>query len=110
MPKIKGQSHTDQAIVHTCTYITDDRYIASYHGVSLERVKQVRAKMGNVTRGPKKIPGLRVDDAAKSSVKITALGTTNEERLFRANARDGSARLLAALLKHFENRRKGVAA
>lgn len=109
MTKNKGLSPTYPAILHTCTYITDDRYIASYHGVSLERVKQVRDKMGKrvqPNRGAKNIPGLNKGPSSKSIANNTPLGTTSEERLFRANAKEGSADLLKALLAFFNNREK----
>ena len=45
MTKYKGLGQTDQDIIRAIGYITDMKYIASYYGVDVRRVLQLRDKM-----------------------------------------------------------------
>ena len=97
MTKIKGRGQTDQDIIRTIGYITDDKFIASYYGVDVRRVVQLRKDAGNHKA--------KVEDAvtAKPSAYSTGLNS-DSERKWNKNAKEGSAALLKALNKFFEKR------
>lgn len=87
----------DQEIIRTIGYITDDRYIASYHGVDVKRVTALRKQVNEHKA--------KVAKAIYVSQKTAPTGMNSDsERKWNANAREGSAQLLAALLKFFEKR------
>jgi hypothetical protein len=87
----------DKEIIRTIGYITDDKYIASYHGVDLRRVKQLRKEANNNKE--------KVEKAIYLSQKSAPTGMNSDsERRWNANAKEGSAALLAALNKFFEKR------
>ena len=44
MSKYKGTCQSDQDIIRTIGYITDDKFIASYYGVDVRRVTALRDK------------------------------------------------------------------
>lgn len=96
--KIKGRGQTDQGIIRACGYITDDKFIASYLGVDVKRVAQLRVHV-NKTK------------AKKVSTDVPTVASINwnndAERKWNANAREGSTALLKALEKFFEKRALG---
>ena len=97
MAKYKGTSQTDQDIIKTIGYITDDRYIASYHGVDVRRVIDLRNKVNNHKEKEAK--------AIYLSQKSAPTGMNSDsERRWNANAREGSAKLRDALFAFFEKR------
>jgi hypothetical protein len=97
MAKYKGTSQTDQDIIKTIGYITDDKYIASYHGVDVRRVIALRKKVNNHKEKEAK--------AIYASQKTAPTGMNSDsERRWNANAKEGSAALRDALFKFFEKR------
>jgi hypothetical protein len=87
----------DKDIIRTIGYITDDKYIASYHGVDLRRVKQLRKQVSEHKE--------RVAQAIYVSDKTAPSGMNSDsERRWNANAREGSAKLRDALFAFFEKR------
>ena len=87
----------DQEIIRTIGYITDDKYIASYHGVDLKRVMFLRKQVSE--RKTKEAKAIYL------SQKSAPTGMNSDsERRWNANAREGSAALLEALNKFFEKR------
>ena len=97
MAKYRGTSQTDQDIIKTIGYITDDKYIASYHGVDVRRVIDLRKKVNNHKEKEAK--------AIYISQKTAPTGMNSDsERRWNANAKEGSAALRDALLKFFEKR------
>lgn len=97
MTRYKNITLGDQEIIKTIGYITDDRYIASYHGVDLKRVIALRKQVDNHKE--------KVAKAVYLSQKSAPTGLNSDsERKWNANAKEGSAQLLAALLKFFEKR------
>lgn len=100
MAKYKGTSLGDQEILKTISYITDDKYIASYHGVDVRRVIDLRKKMDTHKE--------KVAKAIYVSEKTAPSGMNSDsERRWNANAREGSAQLRDALLDFFEKRQRG---
>jgi len=56
--RAKRPSNADLDILRTCGYITDDTTVATYHGVPIERVKQVRKLMRKERAKPLRSPRL----------------------------------------------------
>jgi hypothetical protein len=95
--KYKGTSQTDQDIIKTIGYITDNKYIASYHGVDVRRVIDLRNKVNNHKEKEAK--------AIYLSQKTAPTGMNSDsERRWNANAKEGSTALRDALFKFFEKR------
>jgi hypothetical protein len=93
----------DPEILKTISYITDDRYIASYHGVDVERVTALRKTLHERKA--------KVEKAIYVSSKNAPADMSNDsERKWNASAREGSAELLKALLKFFESRERRIRA
>jgi hypothetical protein len=91
---------SDPEIIRTIGYITDDRYIASYHGVDIRRVTALRKQVSEHKE--------RVAKAIYVSEKTAPSGMNSDsERRWNANAREGSAQLRDALLEFFEKRQRG---
>ena len=91
----------DPEILKTIGYITDDRYIASYHGVEVERVIALRETLHERKA--------KVEKAIYVSSKNAPADMSNDsERKWNASAREGSAELLKALNKFFENRERRI--
>lgn len=87
----------DRDIIRTIGYITDDRYIASYHGVDVRRVSYLRRQLSNRKT--------RVAEAIYTSKKTAPSGMSSDsDNRWNANAKQGSADLLAALNQFFERR------
>ena len=91
---------SDPEIIRTIGYITDDKYIASYHGVDVRRVIALRKQVNEHKE--------RVAKAIYVSEKTAPSGMNSDsERRWNADAREGSAQLRDALLEFFEKRRLG---
>ena len=87
----------DQEIIRTIGYITDDKYIASYHGVDLKRVMFLRKQVSE--RKTKEAKAIYL------SQKSAPTGMNSDsERRWNADAKEGSAELRDALFKFFEKR------
>ena len=102
MSKYKGTSGTEQDIIRAIGYITDMRYIASYYGVDVKRVIAIRDKI----KKPEK-EKVAITVVPSENAKPTAYSTgmnSDSERKWNKNAKEGSAKLLAALNKFFEKR------
>lgn len=92
----------DPDIIRTIGYITDDKYIASYHGVDVRRVTALRKQVSEHKE--------RVAKAIYVSEKTAPSGMNSDsERRWNANAREGSSQLRDALLEFFEKRGRGEA-
>ena len=88
---------SDPEIIRTIGYITDDKYIASYHGVDVRRVTALRKQVSEHKE--------RVAKAIYVSEKTAPSGMNSDsERRWNANAREGSSALRDALFKFFEKR------
>ena len=97
MTKIKGRGQTDQDIIRTISYITDNKFIASYYGVDVRRVAQLRKDVGDHKA--------KVEDAVTAKPNANSTGLNSDsERKWNANAKEGSAQLRDALFKFFEKR------
>jgi hypothetical protein len=93
---------SDPEIIRTIGYITDDKYIASYHGVDVKRVIALRKQVSEHKE--------RVAKAIYVSEKTAPSGMNSDsERRWNANAREGSSALRDALLEFFEKRQRGKA-
>ena len=91
---------SDPEIIRTISYITDDRYIASYHGVDVRRVTALRNQVSEHKE--------RVSKAIYVSEKTAPSGMNSDsERRWNADARKGSSALRDALLEFFEKRQRG---
>ena len=91
---------SDPEIIRTIGYITDDKYIASYHGVDVRRVIALRKQVSEHKE--------RVAKAIYVSEKTAPSGMNSDsERRWNANAREGSSALRDALLEFFEKRQRG---
>jgi hypothetical protein len=91
---------SDPEIIRTIGYITDDKYIASYHGVDVRRVTALRKQVSEHKE--------RVAKAIYVSEKTAPSGMNSDsERRWNANAREGSSALRDALLEFFEKRQRG---
>lgn len=102
MSKYKGVGQTDQDIIRAIGYITDMRYIASYYGVDVKRVIQLRDNM----KKPKQevvVAEHALEAHAKPRSYSTGLNS-DSERKWNANAKTSSDALLKALNKFFEKR------
>ena len=107
MSKYKGTGQTDQDIIRAIGYITDMKYIASYYGVDVKRVTALRdkIKMGAEKKVEVVRPEVEHATTAKPNANSTGLNS-DSERKWNKNAKEGSAALLKALLKFFENRER----
>ena len=90
----------DPEILKTIGYITDDRYIASYHGVDVKRVTALREALN--ARKEKIAQAIYVN-----SKNAPADMSNDSERKWNASAKKGSAELRDALLEFFEKRQRG---
>lgn len=101
MTAIKSRGQTDQDIIRAIGYITDDAYIAAYYGVEISRVNRLRKEVGSRKAQPV------VKQSENGRPIATSSGMNSDaERKWNANAKEGSAQLLKALLKFFENRER----
>jgi hypothetical protein len=88
---------SDADIKRACSYITEDKAIADYFHVEIERVAALRKKTSQ-----------REAMKAERAQSRTPMPTTAEEQRMRANAKQGSDDLLRALMKFFENRKAAL--
>lgn len=88
---------SDKEIIRTIGYITDDKYVAAYHGVDVRRVSNLRKQISrrNV-EVPKKVYVSR-------NTATTPVSSDSDKR-WNADAKEGSAALRDALFKFFEKR------
>jgi hypothetical protein len=108
MTRYKGITQGDQDIIKTIGYITDMKYIASYYGVDVGRVTALRDKIKKGTE--KKVEAVQPEVEHATTAKPNAYSTglnSDSERKWNANAKEGSAQLLKALLTFFEKRQRG---
>ena len=118
MSKYKGTNQTDQDLIRAIGYITDMNYIASYYGVDVKRVIALRdkvkkpsdTKVTKATKVTKVTKDTEVEAVKPGKTTRSAdysYGWNNDaERKWNKNAKEGSAALLKALLKFFENRER----
>ena len=85
---------SDVDIKRACSYITEDKAIADYFHVEIDRVVALRAQVSN-------------KDAvqAERAQNRTPVAMTAEDQRIRRDAKQGSDDLLRALMKFFENRK-----
>ena len=88
---------TDIDIKRACSYITEDKAIADYFHVDINRVRELRKKVSNTA-----------ELKAERAQNRTPMPSTAEEQRMRANAKQGSDDLLRALMKFFEKRRAAL--
>ena len=109
MSKYKGMSGTDQDIIRAIGYITDARYIASYYGVDVKRVIELRDKIKKNVEQKEEAGRAEVEHATTAKPKAYSTGLNSDaERKWNMNAKRGSAALLKALLKFYENREQRI--
>ena len=102
---------TDQDILKTMSYITDNKYIATYHGVDVKRVIALRDKIKKGTKRKVEVVRPEVEHATTAKPNANSTGLNSDsERKWNKNAKEGSAALLKALLKFFENRKRRIRA
>jgi hypothetical protein len=107
MSKYKGVGQTDQDIIRAIGYITDMKYIASYYGVDVKRVLQLRDKIKKPKQVKPQDERREVEHATTAKPNAYSFGLNSDsERKWNANAKEGSAALLKALLKFYENRER----
>ena len=84
---------SDVDIKRACSYITEDKAIADYFHVDIDRVTELRKKTSN-------------KDAAKAerAQSREPMPATAEDQRTRRQAKQGSDDLLRALMKFFKNR------
>jgi hypothetical protein len=88
---------SDVDIKRACSYITEDKAIADYFHVEIDRVTALRKKLSNTA-----------ELKAERAQSRTPMPSTAEEQRMRANAKQGSDDLLRALMKFFEKRRAAL--
>ena len=88
---------SDIDIKRACSYITEDKAIADYFHVDINRVRELRKKVSNTA-----------ELKAERAQNRTPMPSTAEEQRMRANAKQGSDDLLRALMKFFENRKAAL--
>ena len=97
---------SDQEIIRTIGYITDDRYIASYHGVDVRRVTTLRKQESERKTKVEAVQQAKQSEHGRPASSSSGLNSDSERR-WNADAREGSAQLRDALLEFFEKRRRG---
>ena len=109
MTKYKGTSGTDQDIIRAIGYLTDMKYIASYYGVDVKRVIALRDKIKKPKEDKPKDERPEVEHATTAKPNAYSTGLNSDsERKWNKNAKEGSAALLKALNKFFENRERRI--
>jgi hypothetical protein len=95
MVNLKWRGQTDQDIIRACGYITDNKFIASYFGVEVKRVAQLRVEVDKH----------KTKQTPTETPKVSSVHWNNDaERKAIKDAKQGSAALLKALEKFFEKR------
>lgn len=105
MSKIKNRGKADQDIIRAIGYITDDNYIAAYFGVDVRRVNRLRKDVENHKAKLETVRQVKLSENAKPTSQYSGMNS-DSERKWNANAKEGSAQLLKALLKFFANRER----
>ncbi len=84
---------SDVDIKRACSYITEDKAIADYFHIDVDRVTELRKKTSN-------------KDAARAerAQSREPMPATAEDQRTRRQAKQGSDDLLRALMKFFKNR------
>jgi hypothetical protein len=99
MKEVRGRTQADYDIIRMCKYITDDRFIASYLGADLKRVVYLRGQM-------QKLEEKRSKAEKHRDFQIT--WNNDAERKAAIDARNGSAKLLKALVAFSANRQARI--
>lgn len=105
MTKIKNRGKADQDIIRAIGYITDDNYIAAYFGVDVRRVNRLRKDVENHKAKLETLQSAKQSENGKPTYASSGMNS-DAERKWNANAKEGSAQLLKALLKFFANRER----
>lgn len=105
MTKIKNRGKADQDIIRAIGYITDDNYIAAYFGVDVKRVNRLRKDVENHKAKLETLQSAKQSENGKPTYASSGMNS-DAERKWNANAKEGSAQLLKALLKFFANRER----
>ena len=87
---------TESDIIRTCSYIKDDRYIASVYGVSVHRVRRLRERVHHSKRSENR------------AFRETAepVDFKNSERFHQQMMEQGSEMLLNSLMNFFKERER----
>lgn len=85
---------SDVDIKRACSYITEDKAIADYFHVDIERVTELRKKTSNKD-------AIRAERAQNRE----PMPATAEDQRIRREAKQGSDDLLRALVQFFKNRK-----
>ena len=87
---------TESDIIRTCSYIKDDRYIASIYGVSIHKVRHLREKVHHSKRSENR------------AFKETAepVDFKNSDRCHQKMMEQGSEMLLNSLMNFFKERER----
>lgn len=105
MTSIKSRGKADQDIIRAIGYITDDKYIATYFGVDVRRVNRLRKEVSTRKAKVETVRQVKLSENAKPTSQYSGMNS-DSERKWNANAKEGSAQLLKALLKFFANRER----
>jgi hypothetical protein len=87
---------SDVDIKRACSYITEDKAVADYFHVDIDRVRELRKKTSN---------GALKAERAQSS---TPVPLTAEDQRIRRDAKQGSDDLLRALVRYLQNRKNWI--
>ena len=88
---------SDVDIKRACSYITEDKAIADYFHVDIERVTELRKKTSNKD-------AIRAERAQNRE----PMPATAEDQRIRREAKQGSDDLLRALVRYLQNRKNWV--
>lgn len=91
-------SQAESDIIRTCSYIKDDRYIASIYGISIHKVRRLREKV----RHSKRSENRAFKEAAEP------VDFKNSERCHQQMMEEGSKRLLNNLICFFKERERNL--
>lgn len=86
---------SDVDLKRACSYISEDKAIADYFHVDIDRVRLLRSKISN-----------KDTVQAERAQSRKPMPLTAEDQRIRRDAKQGSDALLRALLKFFDNRRE----
>lgn len=105
MTSTKSRGKADQDIIRAIGYITDDKYIAAYFGVDVRRVNRLRKEVSTRKAQLETLQSAKQPENGKPAYASSGMNS-DAERKWNANAKEGSAQLLKALLKFFANRER----
>ena len=91
-------SQAESDIIRTCSYIKDDRYIASIYGISIHKVRRLREKVRHSKRSENR------------AFRETAepVDFKNSERFHQQMMEQGSEMLLNSLMNFFKERERNL--